>query len=97
MINSRTPFKSSSTNEDKENRLIFKALNQYKQPLTRRKLSEVTGLEIATLCRALYNLTYKSKVLKIAQIKPCPKTKKQVFHYNFETPKPDLFTKFSND
>jgi hypothetical protein len=83
MINSSTPFKSLTANEDKENRLIFKALHQYKQPLTRRKLSEVTGLEIATLCRALYNLTYKSKSLRVAKIARCPKTGKLVYHYYF--------------
>jgi hypothetical protein len=83
MINSSTPFKSLTANEDKENRLIFKALHQYKQPLTRRKLSEVTGLEIATLCRALYNLTYKSKSLRVAKIARCPKTGKLVYHYYY--------------
>jgi hypothetical protein len=77
------PLKSSTANEDRENRLIYKALHQYKQPLTRRKLSEVTGLEIATLCRALYNLTYKSKSLRVAKIALCPKTGKKVFHYYF--------------
>jgi predicted transcriptional regulator len=83
MINSSTPFKSLTANEDKENRLIFKALHQYKQPLTRRKLSEVTGLEIATLCRALYNLTYKSKSLRVAKIARCHRTGKRVYHYYF--------------
>jgi hypothetical protein len=83
MKNPKTPFNSSSANEDTENRLIFKALHQYKQPLTRRFLSEVTGLEIATLCRALYNLTYKRKSLRVAKIALCPKTGKKVFHYCF--------------
>jgi hypothetical protein len=69
--------------KDKENQLIFKALHQYKQPLTRRKLSEVTGLEIATLCRALYNLTYKSKSLRVAKIARCATTGKLVFHYYY--------------
>ena len=78
-----TPLNPSSANEDKENRLIFKALHQYKQPLTRRKLSEITSLEIATLCRLLYNLTNKSKSLKVAKIARCPKTKKLVYHYYF--------------
>ncbi|MET4080064.1 hypothetical protein ABIB40_000004 [Pedobacter sp. UYP30] len=83
MRNFKTPFKSSTTNEDKENRLIFKALHLYKQPLTRRKLSELTGLEIATLCRALYNLTYKSKSLRVAKIARCPTTGKRVYHFYF--------------
>lgn len=83
MRNSKAPFKSLTANEDKENLLIFKALHKYKQPLTRRFLSEVTGLEIATLCRALYNLTYKSKLLKVAKIARCPQTGKQVYHYYF--------------
>lgn len=93
----RTPFNSFGANEDTEKRLIFKALNHYKRPLTRRFLNEVTGLELPTLCRALYNLTYKYKSLRVAEIKRCPKTGKKVFHYYFETPKPNLFTKSSND
>jgi uncharacterized protein YukJ len=83
MRNFRTPVKSLTANEDTEKRLIFKVLHKYKQPLTRRFLSEVTGLEIATLCRALYNLTNKYKLLKVAKIKPCPKTRKWVYHYYF--------------
>ena len=71
-------------NEDKENRRIFKALIKYYQPLTRRFLSEVTGLELPSLCRALYNLTYKRKLLKIAEIKPCPITGRKVYHYYFD-------------
>lgn len=83
MKNPKTPFKSSTANEDKENRLIFKALQKHKQPLTRRFISEVTGLELSTLCRALYNLTYKYKSLKVAKIARCPKIGKQVYHYYF--------------
>lgn len=76
-------FNSSTGNEDKENRLIFKALLKYKRPLTRRFISECTNLEIATLCRALFNLVHKRRLLKVALMAKCPKTGKRVYHYYF--------------
>ncbi len=69
--------------KDTEFRLIFKALHQFKQPMSRRQLSMATGLEIANLCRALFNLQNKRRVLKIAQVKPCSTTGKRVYHYYF--------------
>ena len=76
--------KSSNTrSEDKENRLIFKALHKYKQPLTRRFLSEITTLEISVLCRALWDLQHKRKLITVSKIARCPKTGKLVFHYYF--------------
>ena len=81
----KTPsLKSLTANEDKENRLIFKTFLTYKKPLTRRFLSENTGLELPSLCRALFNLTNKKRLLKVAKIKPCPKTGKSVIHYFFD-------------
>lgn len=66
-----------------EYRLIFKALYEFKQPMSRRQLSIATGLEIANLCRALFNLQNKKRLLKIAQVKPCATTGKRVYHYYF--------------
>jgi hypothetical protein len=74
---------SGERHEDKEKQLIFKALYEFKQPLTRRKLSEITFLELPTLCRSLYNLVHKRKLLTVAKIAPCAKTGKRVYHYYF--------------
>lgn len=81
-----TPLKSlfaGKQSKDTEYRTIIKTLLVEKQPLTRRRISEITKLELPTLCRALYNLTYKLKLLKIASIKPCITTGKLVYHYYF--------------
>lgn len=72
------------TRQDKYNEksLVFRALYHNRKALTRRELSEITGLEIATLCRILFNQTYKSRTLKISYIKPCKTTGRNVYHYN---------------
>lgn len=72
------------TRHDKytEKRLVFKALYHNRKALTRRKLTEITDLELATLCRILFNQTYKSRTLKISHIKPCKSTGRYVYHYN---------------
>ncbi|MEJ5994966.1 hypothetical protein WG904_11110 [Pedobacter sp. Du54] len=70
-------------NKDTENRAIFKALIQEERPLSRRELSDITGFEIATLCRALFNLTNVGSTLKITSIKPCNTTGRMVYHYYF--------------
>jgi predicted transcriptional regulator len=87
----------TSHSKDKEDRLIIKALLKYKRPLSRRFLSEVLLIEISVLCRLLWNLQHKRKLITVSKIARCPKTGKRVYHYWFETPKPDLFTKSSND
>jgi len=74
---------SNSQCEDKENRKIFKALLKYKRPLTRRFLSEVLLIEISVLCRLLWNLQHKRKLITVSKIARCPKTGKLVFHYYF--------------
>jgi len=73
------------TRHDKytEKSLVFRALYHNRKALTSRELSEITGLEIATLCRILFNQTYKSRRLKIGYIKPCKTTGRNVYHYNF--------------
>ena len=72
------------TRHDKytEKSLVFRALYHYQRALTRRELSEITGLEIATLCRILNNETVKSRTLKISFIKPCKTTGQNVYHYD---------------
>lgn len=80
-----SPFNSKG--QDSENRLIYKALLRAKQPQTRRQLSESTGLEIATLCRALFNLIHRNRTIKISHYAPCKKTGKTVMHFWFNKKK----------
>lgn len=88
LAHNKTPSNSLfRQNEYTEYRLICNALHFTKQPLSRRKIAELTGLELPTLCRALYNLTYTKKVLEIAQIKPCEATGRNVYHYYFKKEK----------
>lgn len=49
--------------------------------LTRRKLNEITDIEIGSLCRCLFNLCYKKMSLHVAYTARCPVTGKKVFHY----------------
>lgn len=65
----------------KETALIFKALLAANQPLTRRQLSYLTKLEIATLCRALFNLVYQKKTVKIAKYDICITTGRKVMRF----------------
>lgn len=67
-------------NKERENTLIYKALATY-QPCTRRKLSDLTGLEIATLCRALFNLVYRLETIKVSHYAPCKVTGVEVMHF----------------
>lgn len=83
MLNLDTPNNFKSHNKDSENRLIYKALRKAKQPQTRRQLSESTGLEIATLCRALFNLIHRNRTIRITHYAPCRKTGKSVMHFWF--------------
>ena len=64
-----------------ENKRILKALSATKYPLTRRELSERSNLEIATLCRALFNLVYKRKTVHIIKLDYCKTTGRKVMHF----------------
>ena len=78
-----TPPKNSIRhNKYNEKSLVFRALYHYQRALTRRELSEITGLEIVTLCRILFNQTYESRTLKIIYIKPCKTTGQNVDYHN---------------
>ena len=68
-------------NKDSEVQRIFKALTAANKPLTRRELKPLTGLEISTLCRALYNLVYDVQSIIIAHYAPCQTTGKKVMHF----------------
>lgn len=80
-----TPKKSLTANKDTENRRIYKALLAASSPLTRRELSTASGLEIATLCRATFNLIHKSKTLVISHYGACKTTGKYVMHFALKT------------
>lgn len=80
--NSLQSFTNVLRNEDTENRLIYQALRSIKQPLTRRELSMRTGLEIATLCRALFNLIHRNRTLKVSHYAPCKHTRRTVMHFD---------------
>lgn len=75
--------KNHRQNKVSENRLIYRSLREAKQPLTRRQLSERTGLEIATLCRALWNLIEYPRTIKVTHYAPCKKTGRNVMHFYF--------------
>lgn len=85
--NSLSSFTSTKQNKDNENRLIYQALRKVKQPLTRRELSMRTGLEIATLCRALWNLIHRSRTLKVSHYAPCKYTRRRVMYFDFRDDK----------
>ena len=69
--------------KDKENKLIIRALLATDRPLTRRELSERTGLE-ATLCRALFNMLHKQQSISIAKYDYCKATNKLVMHFSLK-------------
>ena len=69
--------------KDTETRKIYQALAEVKQPKTRRELSKLTGLEISSLCRALWNLIHYPRTIKISHYAPCKTTGKRVMHFYF--------------
>jgi hypothetical protein len=75
--NFSAPGKAPKLNEYQR---TIKALTSHKS-LNRRQLAMITGLEVPTLCRLLFNLVHKRFVLKIASISPCPMTGKRVYFY----------------
>jgi hypothetical protein len=78
-----TPPKNFTIHDKyKEKSLVFRALYHYQRALISRELSEITGLEIATLCRILFDQTYKSRTLKISLFLPFKTTGQNVYHYN---------------
>ena len=65
-----------------EKKLVLKTLYKSRKNLKIKNLSEITGLEIVTLCRILFYQIYKSRTLKISHIKPCKITGQNVYQYN---------------
>lgn len=85
MMASTPEKKSLTTNKDSENFRIYKALSTANKPLTRRELSTASGLEIATLCRATFNLIHKNRTLAISHYGACSTTGKYVMHFALKT------------
>lgn len=73
-------FKPGKAPKGNEYLITKQALIKH-QPLTRRQLSKLTGLEISSLCRILYHLTYQFKVIKVAFYKRCEYTGMRVMHF----------------
>ncbi len=63
-----------------EYRRVLKELASY-PALTRRQLSIITKIEIATLCRCLFELVHDRKTVVIAYTARCIYTGKRVYHY----------------
>lgn len=63
-----------------EYRRVLKELAAY-PALTRRQLSRITSIEIATLCRCLFELVHKRKTVVVAYTARCIYTGKRVYHY----------------
>jgi hypothetical protein len=63
-----------------EYRHVLKELASY-PALTRRQLSIITKIEIATLCRCLFELVHDRKTVVVAYTARCIYTGKRVYHY----------------
>jgi len=63
-----------------EYRLVLKELASY-PALTRRQLNIITKIEIATLCRCLFELVHDRKTVVVAYTARCIYTGKRVYHY----------------
>lgn len=70
-------------NKDTEKNLIIQVLKNSKTDLTRRQLSELTGSEIATLCKILFKLVYINETIEISRFAPCKTTGYIVMHFRF--------------
>lgn len=64
-------------------RAITKILAKEKKPLTRRTISNLTAIEICSLCNPLRNLE-RCNTLQRAFNKVCPETGIKVIHYGLK-------------
>ncbi|RZJ54093.1 MAG: hypothetical protein EOO44_06265 [Flavobacterium sp.] len=65
-------------------RAITKILAKEKKPLSRRAISNLTSIEICTLCFPLLDLE-RCKILQRAYKRICPETGKSVIHYGLKS------------
>lgn len=63
---------------------ITKILAKEKMPLSRRAISNLTSIEICTLCFPLLDLE-RNNTLQRAYKKVCPETGKKVIHYGLKS------------
>mgnify|MGYP003574942292 CR=1 FL=1 len=68
----------------KVQKAIIITLHKLKEPLTRRKISELTSVEICTLCAQLSKLE-RSKLVIRAYSAKCPTTGIKVIHYGLQS------------
>jgi len=81
---SRESFKGYRANRQGNNEfvLVYRAIAD-NQPLTRRAIKKLTGIELSNLCRVLYDATGTADPLvKISHRDRCPITGKTVFWYS---------------
>jgi hypothetical protein len=74
-----------------QKKAIYQAISIH-QPITSRRLSQITGQERSSVCRSLYDLMNEiTPSIKECFIGRCPITKRNVKHYSLINWKPDLF------
>lgn len=59
---------------------VYALLSIKETPLTRRQIRQLSGLEIAALCRCLRDLQDEN-LIEVAKIDKCPVTKRMVQYY----------------
>jgi hypothetical protein len=78
-----------------QKKAIYQAITIH-QPVTSRRLAQLTGQERSSVCRSLYDLLNEiNPSIRVCFIDRCPKTKRNVKHYSLISWKPDLFTSTS--
>jgi predicted HTH transcriptional regulator len=77
----------------REREIVYQAISN-SQPITSRKLSEITKIERTNITRSLYDLLREQPVrIKEAYVDRCPVTKKRVKYYTLIIwPQTSLFT-----
>lgn len=77
-LNNSKPFKQ------RVQRAITKILAKEKKPLSRRSISNLTTIQICTLCFPLLDLE-RCKTLQRSYKRICPETGKNVIHYGLKS------------
>lgn len=70
--------------KERVQRAIIKILAKKKKPLSRRAISNLTSIEICTLCFPLLDLEH-CNTLHRAYKRICPETGKNVIHYDLKS------------
>lgn len=80
-----------------ERETVYQAITD-NQPITSRRLSEVTRIERTNITRSLYDLLREQPArIRIAYVDRCPTTQKRVKYYSLiHWPQTNLFTSISS-